>query len=288
MAHSVELRLDESFESAYQNAYCYYKDLELGIDKFNERLAAVVEKYVGHDAPADEVTGFIEKLHTNDLYLTVACAQQSEAAWDYFYRKYHKYVLSLAFSFSSSSDAANELAANVMEDLFLRDRLGRTRIASYEGRSSLAAWLHVIVCHRAINDRELKYNHLEQIECMPEIADSASIRSIEAALRATQYETIIKDAIDLACKRLEHRERLMLLLRYDQGLQVSQIARLLGVSPSTISRHLVRSHENLLEYVKKALSFKYRLQQVEIDECLTDLKENPSYSILTFIKQNLE
>jgi DNA-directed RNA polymerase specialized sigma subunit len=123
---------------------------------------------------------------------------------------------------------------------------------------------------------------------MPEIADSASIRSIEAALRATQYETIIKDAIDLACKRLEHRERLMLLLRYDQGLQVSQIARLLGVSPSTISRHLVRSHENLLEYVKKALSFKYRLQQVEIDECLTDLKENPSYSILTFIKQNLE
>jgi RNA polymerase sigma-70 factor (ECF subfamily) len=288
MAHSVELRLDESSESAYQNAYCYYKDLELGIDKFNERLAAVVEKYVGHDAPADEVTGFIEKLHTNDLYLTVACAQQSEAAWDYFYRKYHKYVLSLAFSFSTSSDAANELAANVMEDLFLRDRLGRTRIASYEGRSSLAAWLHVIVCHRAINDRELKYNHLEQIECMPEIADSASIRSIEAALRATQYETIIKDAIDLACKRLEYRERLMLLLRYDQGLQVSQIARLLGVSTSTISRHLVRSHENLLEYVKKALSFKYRLQQVEIDECLTDLKENPSYSILTFIKQNLE
>jgi RNA polymerase sigma-70 factor (ECF subfamily) len=288
MSHSVELSLDKSFESAYHTAYHFYKDIELDIDNFIARLVAVVEKYLGRGAPAVEVTAFIDKLHTNDLYLTVACAQQNEAAWDYFYERYRKYVFNLALSASSSSDAAHELAANVMEDLFLRDRLGRTRIASYEGRSSLAAWLHVIVCHRAINDRELKYNRLEQIECMPEIADSASIRSIEAALRATQYESIIKDAIDLACKCLEYRERLMLLLRYDQGLQVSQIARLLGVSPSTISRHLVRSHENLLEYVKKALSFKYRLQQVQIDECLTDLKENPSYSILTLIKQNME
>jgi RNA polymerase sigma-70 factor len=288
MAPSIKPGIEQSFEQAYSAGYAYHKDLQLDVGKFIVHLLSVVEKYLGPNAAAPAIVNFINNLHTNDLYLAVSCAQHVEAAWDRFYKSYQKYVNDLALSVSQTSDTARELAVNVLEDLFLTDRSGRSRIASYEGRSSLAAWLHVIVSHRAINDRELKHNRLEPLEYICEIADTASLRDIEAVVRASRYEGMIKNSLKCACSRLDFRERLVLLFRYDQELQVSQIARLLGVSPSTISRQLERSLKKLRECVKSTLASKYRLEQEAIEECFLELRENPSHSIITFIKQDRE
>ena len=144
------------------------------------------------------------------------------------------------------------------------------------------------MAHRAFNEHERKYNCLEPIDCVPEIADSKSVHSIEASLRASQYENMIWHSLNTACKLLEYRERLMLFFRYDQGLQVSQIARLFSVSPAKISRDLQWTYKKVLNYVEEALATEYGLQRIAIEECMADLRENPSYSILSLIRQNLK
>jgi len=104
-------------------------------------------------------------------------------------------------------------------------------------------------------------------------------------LRGLRYEEMIEDSLRKSCNCLSDRERLLLLLRYDEELQVSQIARLLGVCPSTITRQLERVHGKLRENVVSALAANHNLQQAAIEECLTDLLDNPSHSILALIKE---
>jgi RNA polymerase sigma factor (sigma-70 family) len=198
---------------------------------------------------------------------------------------YQTYLKAIALPVSPSSDAARELADSVLVELFLPDRSGNSRIASYHGRSSLTTWLRVIVCHRAINERERKDNSLERIESMPAVAATSGVRNIEAVLRSLRYEDMLEDSLRKSCNRLTDRERLLLLLRYDEELQVSQIARLLGVYPSTVTRQLERVHGKLRENVVSTLASEHNLQQDAIEECLTDLLDNPSHSILALIKE---
>ena len=285
MSRNAKPRLDEMFVKAHSDGYAIHGDLGLSVEDFAAHLIAIIEKRLGKGAPPAAAVSFVDSLHTCDLYLAAACAQHTAAAWSRFMKLYQKYLHDNALSVSPSSDAARELAGGVLVDMFLPDRSGRSRIASYHGRSSLATWLRVIVCHRAINERESKYNTLERIESIPEVAERADVRNIEAVLRAARYEDMIKESLRTCCRRLTDRERLLLLLRYDEELQVSQIARLLGVNPSTVTRQLERVQGKLRENVVSTLASRYKLRQPAIQECLNDLLDNPSHSILTIIKE---
>ena len=285
MSRTAKSSFEEIFDQAYSDGYACHGDLGLAPEEFAVHLTAIAEKHLGPGEPRCVVLGFIETLHTCDVYLAAACARHNAAAWSRFVGLYQKYLKDIALSVCPTIDAAGELADSVLVEMFLPDRSGDSRIASYLGRSSLATWLRVIVCHRASNERERKHNHLERIESMPEVAETVGVRNIEAELRAARYEDMIKDSLRISCDCLTDHERLMLLLRYDEELQVSQIARLLGVSPSTVTRQLERVQGKLRENVVATLGSKHKLQQAAIEECLDDLLDNPAHSILALIKE---
>jgi len=284
MSRSAKPSPADLFEQAYSEGYTCHGDFGLEPEVFAAHLIAIAQKHLGQGVPHAVALNFIDSLHTCDVYLAAACAQRSAEAWSRFMGLYQKYLNAIALSVSPSSDAARELADSVLVEMFLPDRSGHSRIASYHGRSSLATWLRAIVCHRAINERERKDNSLERIESMPEMAEKGSACNIEAILRAARYQDVINDSLRNSCNCLTDRERLLLLLRYDDELQVSQIARLLGVCPSTVTRQLERIQGKLHENVVATLTSKHNLQQAEIEECLADLLDNPSYSILALIK----
>jgi RNA polymerase sigma-70 factor (ECF subfamily) len=285
VSRSAKPCLEELFDRAYCDGYGFHGDLGLEAEEFAGHLTAIAEKHLGPGVTRAVTLSFIDSLHTCDVYLAVACAQHNAAAWSRFMRLYQKYLKDIANSVSPSSDAAGELADSVLVELFLPDRSGHSRIASYHGRSSLATWLRVIVCNRASNERARKDNSLERIDSMPAVAVTAGVRNIEAVLRALRYEDMIEDSLRKSCNCLTDRERLLLLLRYDEELQVSQIARLLGVCPSTVTRQLERVQGKLRENVVSTLASQHNLQQDAIEECLIDLLDNPSHSILALIKE---
>src|SRR5262249_55178617 len=108
---------------------------------------------------------------------------------------------------------------------------------------------------------------------------------IDAYLRAGRYEHMIRDAFKSACAALSDRERLLLLLRYDKEIQLSRIARLLQVHPSTITRQLERIYAKLRTNVREILVSGHNLDDMAMEECVTEIVENPNQSILAFIKQ---
>jgi RNA polymerase sigma-70 factor (ECF subfamily) len=170
-----------------------------------------------------------------------------------------------------------EVADSVLVSLFLPDRSGNQRIASYDGRSSLATWLRVIVINRAINDRnERKVVNDENVKDIP---DNRAIVNIELAVRAGRYATALADSLAQAFQMLTARERLMLLWRYEDNLQLGEIAKLLGIHQSNVTRQLLRLQARLRETVIQALASQHHLGSSAIQECLSDITENPHLSI---------
>lgn len=271
-------------EQSYAAGYARHGDIGLYADEFADRLIAIVEKHSGQGATADADRALLLSLHAGDLYLAIACALPSEAAWLRFRTLYRKYIHDLARSACPTPDAAREIADGVLADLFLHDRLGRSRIASYDGRSTLATWLRAVVTNRAINERERRCNNLDCIENVSELPDRSHAARFEAALRATRYGAMIRDSFRTASSYLNERERLILVLRYDDMLQAVEIAGRLGVHPSTITRSLQQTHRKLRRLVAAILKTKYGLSEAGIQECFEHIIENPGHSILAYVK----
>jgi RNA polymerase sigma-70 factor len=276
--------LNVTLSQAYLDGYTSLGDLGLDREKYKSQLLHITGKYLGLDAQRQSIINFVSRLHTRDLYLGLACAQRTDVAWNCFIANYGKYIKSLASYMSSNSDSAIELADDVTVDLFLPDSSGHSRIASYEGRSSLATWLRVVVSHRATNERERLCNNMDSADNLPEIADRESLIKIDASLRNYRYEHIIADSFHYSCKCLTERERLILLLRYDERLRLGEIAGLLGMHQSTVTRQLMKIYKKLRDEMVKIFSSKYHLDRAAIDECQEDILESSLYSILPYIK----
>src|SRR5215510_7684787 len=238
MEKELQLRFDMYTDRVYQCGYYYHGDLQIIPGEFKAHLWDIIERHLDDKATDNNIIRIITTLHGDDLYLAFACAQHSPQAWDRFMNGYRRYIHNLAAFVSPVKSVGYELAENIMADLFLPDRSGRSRIASYNGRSSLATWLRVIICRRAINERARKCNNMTQLDDLCEKVDERAVRSIEMALRSSRYQSLIRDSLEHACGELTDRERLLLLLRYENGLQLGQIGRLFGLHQANITRQL--------------------------------------------------
>ena len=58
--------------------------------------------------------------------------------------------------------------------------------------------------------------------------------------------------LERAIARLPARQREAFLLRFMHGLEILEVASVLGRSPATIKRHLSRTHQRVLAKVPRA------------------------------------
>jgi RNA polymerase sigma factor (sigma-70 family) len=179
-------------------------------------------------------------------------------------------------------DSALELADLTLTDMFLPDRSGESRIASYEGRSSLATWLWVIVSNRTINERQRMWNRMQRVELSVDIADATALRSVEIRTAERSLRARAQRFFAVGLLGLGRPGRLILLWRYEEGLQLGEIARLLGVHQSTVTGQLERLLKRMRGEVVSILASKYQLSLAAIEECLSVIVDRPSHSISVF------
>jgi RNA polymerase sigma-70 factor, ECF subfamily len=274
----------EKVAEEFSHGQAHYGDINLSPDAFQTHVWAIVCKHLGTPPRETAIPAFVDKLYFRDLYLACGCVQRSENAWKALDSFYRRFVTDLVrFCYRKGTDA-EEVADAVLVSLYLPDRSGRHRIASYDGRSSLATWLRVIVVNRAINERHTTTT--ANAEIVPDMPDRFALLSMELILRAGRYKHVLADSITSACQELTARDRLLLLWRYEENLQLGEIARLLGIHQSNVTRQLVRLQARLRENVIAILSSKYRMSSSAIQECLADIVENPQHtlSIVNLIK----
>jgi RNA polymerase sigma factor (sigma-70 family) len=299
------MSFSQELERAIVNGYAVGRARfgELGIDMtiYAGRIRFVVQKNLGVSASDNEALAFVKRLHFRDLYLATACAKESlgwtensnedalrsysSLAWNTLEREYKTFVNDLARYFFRHHFMGGDLAGDMLAELFLPDRFGNSRIMSYDGRSSLCTWIRAILANRSVNlQRGKAYAQTEEID--PRIPDWPSFMNVDRMVRARRYGDRLADAMKLVVSHLAPPERLLLLWRYEDGLQLAQIAKLLGIHQSNVSRRLRRLHRTLRNRIVASLTSKYQLSQAAIDDCLQDIVENPylQISILDALK----
>jgi len=281
MSNSEDDPLEMMIARSYETAYAYHGDFGLEPETYLNHFYSIIEKHLGADRISSVTCEFVNKLHSDDLYLAVACVQGSEAAWSRFMLKYGPYIHSVSRHMCTSTHAAKDLADSIPGHVFMPDSNGRSRMASYEGFRPLTTWLAAIIKHKALNEHRLKFNNLESLDRVLEQTYESSIDKIELSITASRYEPGVRDSIRQAFSLLSDRERFILRLRYEQELKISQIARMLNVKSPAVSRQLDRIREKLRKHVVAALETRHNLGPVVIQECLAGIAENPEHFILS-------
>jgi RNA polymerase sigma-70 factor, ECF subfamily len=285
MAMRVSVHFAATIAEHFCGCQARCSDVEISRDIFTGYVWDIACKYLADSSNESAVAAFAGKLYLQDLYLACGCAHNSEEAWKVFDTRYRRFITDLVRFCHRNGTDPEEIADLVLVSLYFHDRSGRQRIASYDGRSSLATWLRVIVINRAINERNERKLALE--ECVPDIPDVRAVAHFESALRAERYGRIVCDSLAGALRQLTPAERLMLLWRYEDNMALGDMADLLGIHQSNVTRRLCRVQAKVRESVIEILTFQHRLSPPAIQECLDDVVENPmiSVSLMSLIKE---
>jgi RNA polymerase sigma-70 factor len=260
--------LSDPIASLWRAAVEKHGDLGLSCAAFEARIQTTVSRYLGdHEHPGDAVRA-LSILNTSDLYLAMSCAHGSDAAWRRLRLLYGKYLVDL-FRWMDRPHKAQEEAENLIADLFLPDQSGQSRIASYDGRSSLVTWLRVIVSHRVINERQRKGRGGQSTADLPELPDRSTIAEMEDRLESNRYLPAVRHCLAQACRHLSDHERLILLWRFDEERQLGEIARLTSIHQSTVTRQIERTLKRMRAELETLLASEFKLSRPVIQECLS-------------------
>ena len=75
------------------------------------------------------------------------------------------------------------------------------------------------------------------------------------------------------------------MLRFDEGLGITEIARQLDLHASGVTRQLQHSCQKLRKRIISLLANKHRLGPAAIRECMADILEKPEHSIIVLIRE---
>lgn len=198
-----------------------------------------------------------------DVVLAEAVIQKNESALQHLEREYKDYCLRQGKSLASFPNA---------EDWWylLLDKLaGFTqapgKLASFSGRCGLQNWLGTVV-RNWMRDR-LKKDRLQTTGSGKDLAELAITEHPEQFLISEECRHLWVELLQRTLASLEARDRLLLRLRFAQGLTGKETAAILGIHPGNVSRR----EQRVLEHLRQRLQSAEVLDRSDYRECLQHL-----------------
>ena len=249
----------------------------LSQSQFASGLERSLRKSFPEGAPSpDRLEKYLLTLHLEDLALTTACIEGTEAAWEYFVEEYRGYLRAAAGAITKASRyGANpqELADSLFSDLFgLMDgkRGERSLFRYFHGRSSLKTWLRTVLAQRHVDyirsQRRMESLDAEDGEKPTLPAERDQNQPLQDPHRA-HYLACFTTALHNCLKILHPADRERLELYYARQMKLAEIGRQLGEHESSVSRNLERIRRELRALAEQHLHDAFSLSDAEILQC---------------------
>ena len=220
--------------------------------EFERLLGEVVAKYLPAGAAAAEVRELLAGVKIEDLALARACAAGNETAWEAFLLRFREKLYDAARGITRDDALGRELADSLYGDLYgATTREGRrvSKLGSYLGRGSLEGWLRTVLAQEYVN----RYRSRRRLVSLEE-KQEAGVQFAAAALDpAPAAEPRLEAATDEALASLSSEERFILAAYFLDGRTLAEIARMLHVHESTISRKVEKITSALRKRIRDGL-----------------------------------
>jgi RNA polymerase sigma-70 factor (ECF subfamily) len=250
----------------------------LNLGDFASILQEVAAKYLPRDAGQAEVLQLIESLRAEELALARACARGNEAAWEVFLNRYREKLYNAAHSVASEDSAARDIADSLYADLYgTRSADGRrvSKLDSFTGRGSLEGWLRAVLAQEYVN----RYRRQQRLVSLEEQTEAGAQFQSKERDPSQALDARLEAATDEALAALPEEDKFILAGYYLDGRTLAEVARLLGVHESTVSRRLERitaalRKSILVRLVKQGMTSREARQtmEVEVSELSLDVR----------------
>src|SRR5580700_6023500 len=267
----------EMLEELHGKAGC--ERIGLTRESFSLILCEVATKYGA--SSDDEARTFFLSLRVDELALARACAAGENSAWEIFLTRYREKLYLSALRIAREDSAARELADTLYADLYgttTREGQRVSKLASYTGRGSLEGWLRTVLAQEFVN-RFRRTKRLVSLD--EEIEDGAQFASLEPEMVSTA-DARLESSTDAALAALSGEDRFVLAAYYLDGRTLAEIARMLGVHESTISRKVDKLAKSLRKkilagMVQQGMARRQAEEALEVD--VRDLRVDISGSL---------
>jgi len=238
---AVQSVVNELLDELHAKASCD----KIGVTR--DRLAEILCEVGGRQGESTsegELRTFFLSLRVDELALARACAAGDNPAWEIFLTRYREKLYLSALRIAREDSAARDLADTLYADLYgTQTREGQrvSKLASYTGRGSLEGWLRTVLAQEYVN-RYRKTKRLVSLE--EESEEGVQFRAPEPEPTAPS-DTRLAEATDEALASLTAEDRMVLSAYYLDERTLAEIARMMGVHESTISRKLDKLAKSL-------------------------------------------
>ena len=225
----------------------------LSVEDFHNILNEVCKKCLPADAQPNEKQAFLSSLRVEELALARACAAGHERAWEVFLTRFREKLYGAAGYIAKENSAARELADSLYADLYgttVRDGKRVSKLASYTGRGSLEGWLRTVLAQEYIN----RYRRQRRLVSLDEESEDGVQFAAAQPTPTAAVDPRIEAATDEAVAELSAEDRFVLASYYLDSRTLAEIARILHVHESTISRKLDKLAKSLRKHILAGLA----------------------------------
>jgi RNA polymerase sigma-70 factor, ECF subfamily len=221
-------------------------------EAFASILCEVGSKQFMPATSESEIRTFLLSLRVDELALARACAAGDNSAWEVFLTRYREKLYLSALRIAREDSAARDLADTLYADLYgthTRDGQRISKLASYTGRGSLEGWLRTVLSQEYVN----RYRRSKRLVSLDEESEEGVQFQAPEPEPIPPADARLAQATDEALATLSGEDRTVLSAYYLDGRTLAEIARMLGVHESTISRKVDKLAKSLRKQIIAAL-----------------------------------
>jgi RNA polymerase sigma-70 factor (ECF subfamily) len=213
-------------------------------ESFATILCEVAAKYLPTSATHGDARAFLLTLRIDELALAQACAVGNNSAWEIFLTRFREKLYQSALRIAREDSAARDLADSLYAELYgttLRDGERISKLASFTGRGSLEGWLRTVLAQEFVN----RYRRTKRLVSLDEESEDGAQFAAPQPEPLPSADSRLESATDAALAALDPEDRMVLAAYYLDGRTLAEIARMLGVHESTISRKVDKLAKSL-------------------------------------------
>ncbi len=247
-------------------------DLGMTESDFGCILAEVAQKYLAADATADDAEELLASLRVTELALARACAAGHERAWEVFLTRYREKLYGAAYSIAREDATARELADSLYANLYGTSTRGGQRVSklnSYTGRGSLEGWLRTVLAQEYVN----RYRSVRRLVSLEEQSEGGAQFAAADQPPQSSVDSRLEAAADAALATMDAEDRFMLAAYFLDGRTLAEIARMLEVHESTISRKVDKATKRLRKLVRDGLMARGMSRRQAEEALETDVRD---------------
>jgi RNA polymerase sigma-70 factor, ECF subfamily len=172
-------------------------------------------------------------LDSTERELIEACQRGERDAFRALFELHKDTAYSIALRFTGDESLAMDIAQDSFVKLF-------SSIQDFRGEASFESWLYRLVVNRCLDQKRRRRRLLPFVDRLLEGLRFPGETALQTLLRQE-----LSGQVRSAVAKLRPEQRIVIVLRYTQGLSYDQIAEILGCATGTVASRINRAHKIL-------------------------------------------